>query len=61
MARKHCAARKPKATGLENVELDLGPENSPTPQPPADGEVDKKVVSTAKSDPSKPENSMTTK
>jgi TDG/mug DNA glycosylase family protein len=61
MARKNYAARKPKATGSENVELDLGPENSPTPQPPADGEVDKKVFSTAKNDPSKSDNSMTTK
>jgi mismatch-specific thymine-DNA glycosylase len=61
MARKNSAARKAKTTRSENVELDSGPKNPPTPQPPVDDEVDKKLSLTAKGDPSKSDSSMTTK
>src|SRR5450756_1260234 len=60
MARKNSAARKPKATGLENVELDSGPKNSPTPQPPVKDDVDKKLSLTSNGNPSESDNSMTT-
>jgi mismatch-specific thymine-DNA glycosylase len=61
MARKNSGARKPKATSSENVELDSRPKNSPTPKPPEDDIVDTKSSLTRKGDPSKSDNSMTTK
>jgi TDG/mug DNA glycosylase family protein len=59
MARKNSAARKPKATRSENLEVDSGPKNSPAPQPPVDDDVDKKLSLTTRGDPSKCDNSIT--
>lgn len=59
MARKKSAARKPKATKSESVELDSGPKNSPT-SPPVEDDVHQELSLTTKGNPSKSDNSMTT-
>ena len=60
MARKNSVARKLIATRSENIKLDSGPKNSPTPQPQVD-DADKNLSLPSKGDPSKSDNSMTTK
>ena len=60
MARKNSVARKIQAPRPEKAALDSAPKSSLTPEPPADHDVEKKLSSTSKGDPSKPDNSMTT-
>jgi len=61
MARKSSVARKIKAPKPGKVTLDSGLKNPLTPEPPVDPDVEKKLSPTSKGDPSKLDNSITTK
>ncbi len=60
MVRKNSAARKPKATKPENVELDSEPRDSSAPKSPVDEDDNQKLSSTTKGDTSQSDNSQMT-
>jgi thymine-DNA glycosylase len=62
MARKNAAARKPKTTSSEKLEpQSADPKTSPTPQLAVEDDVDEKLSSISRGNPSASDTSITTK